>query len=153
MSRVIGRLAPRLFLTLALAALALGLVAMTTFLSSGTAHALTQAGNNCSGTAIGPVIVGHSRDITKLSVASTGKFRCSRGLNRAVLKVELQGRSHGHWTKLAEAHKTLDMRAGKPYTLRAKLACRANAPKRSFRTHVALNGLHGTSPSSSFLCA
>lgn len=153
MSRATGRLGPRLFLTVVLTALPFGLLAMATFLSSGTAHASAQAGNNCSGKAIGPVIVGHSRDVTKLSVASTGKFRCSRGLNRAILKVELQGRSHGHWTNLAEAHKTLDMRAGKTYTLRAKLACRANAPRRSFRTHVALNGLQGTSPSSSFLCA
>src|SRR5690348_15521978 len=124
MSPASGRLGPRLFLAVALAVLALGLLAMATFLSSGTAHAAAKAANNCSATAFGPVIVGHNpAPITKLSVAAMGKFRCSGGLKGAILKVELQGRSHGHWKKLAEAHKTLDMRAGKTYTLRAKLAC------------------------------
>lgn len=146
------RLPLKLAVAVAVAGLAIGLATATSTWSGTADAASANAANHCSATAIGPAIIGHSRDITRLSVASVGRFRCSGGLNGAVLKVVLQGRVRGHWRELAGVKLTRNMQAARTYTLRAKLACRSNPHQMSVRTHVELNGLRGTSPSRAVFC-
>src|SRR5947199_1936395 len=98
--------------------------------SSGPAR--SASADRCYATAFAP-------DLHYPTISSRGSFRCTATHRDVVLKVvfQVQREANGPWTRLAGAHETLDMLAGKTYTLLTKpLTCQSGAPKSRVRTHV-----------------
>lgn len=53
-------------------------------------------------------------------LVSRGVFRCSTSYRAAKVRVVLQRRVKGHWKKLTQVHRTMDIAAGRTYSVRTK---------------------------------
>jgi hypothetical protein len=59
------------------------------------------------------------------TLLSKGTFRCSVGYRAAGVSVAVQRRVQGRWTTVAAVHRTMNVAAGRSYTVSVSVPCRA----------------------------